>query len=418
MTSSSNPGPSTKIRTRRFVAAVAAVAGIGAVAALAQPPGGFGGGFADRMQTALAEPYEGLILDGEKQPDLFRIEPTGISTAPVRAAAERLLATLDAGQRDKILFPVDDTEWRNWANVHRFPRQGVSVDEMSAAQREAAFGLLEAGLSERGYRTSRDIMRLNYHLAELVDNFDEYGEFLYYFTIMGEPSATEPWGWQFDGHHLVINYFVLGDQVVMTPTFMGSEPMAADSGKYAGTSIMALEQDAAVAFMRSLDADQRAQAVLTTAKRRGENQAEMMRDNLDLGYEGLPVVGLNAGQRTRLLDLIGAYVGHMDDGHAAVRMDEIMAHLDETYFAWKGAVEDDGVFYYRITSPVIWIEFDHQGPTALGGPRDVATRNHVHSVVRTPNGNDYGKDLLRQHYEAYANDPAHGHSESSAFAAR
>jgi len=23
---------------------------------------------------------------------------------------------------------------------------------------------------------------------------------------------------------------------------------------------------------------------------------------------------------------------------------------------------------------------------------------HVHVVIRTPNGNDYGKDLLRQHY--------------------
>jgi hypothetical protein len=28
----------------------------------------------------------------------------------------------------------------------------------------------------------------------------------------------------------------------------------------------------------------------------------------------------------------------------------------------------------------------------------VPYREHVHSMVRTPNGNDYGKDLLRQHY--------------------
>jgi hypothetical protein len=27
------------------------------------------------------------------------------------------------------------------------------------------------------------------------------------------------------------------------------------------------------------------------------------------------------------------------------------------------------------------------------------SRNHIHTIVRTPNGNDYGKDLLRQHYE-------------------
>jgi hypothetical protein len=33
---------------------------------------------------------------------------------------------------------------------------------------------------------------------------------------MGRPSASEPWGWQLDGHHAIISYFVLGDQVVMT----------------------------------------------------------------------------------------------------------------------------------------------------------------------------------------------------------
>jgi hypothetical protein len=39
------------------------------------------------------------------------------------------------------------------------------------------------------------------------------------------------------------------------------------------------------------------------------------------------------------------------------------------------------------------IEFDHQTSVALPGPK-VPGRVHAHSVVRTPNGNDYGKDLL------------------------
>lgn len=392
---------------RIVIASVIAATAIAATALFAQPPGG---GFAERARVALAEPFVGMSVDGEIQPGLFEIRATGASTADVREAANAFLDSLTAAQRERTTFPVDDTEWRNWANVHRFPRQGVSVDELSSDQREAGYALLRASLSERGYRTSRDIMRLNYHLAELVDNFDEYGEFLYYFTIMGEPSEDEPWGWQFDGHHLVINYFVLGDQVVMTPVFMGSEPISASSGRYAGTSIMALEQSTALELMQSLSSAQRAQAVLSVDKSRGENQAEMLRDNIDVSYEGLPATRLDADQRRKLLDLIDLYVGNMDDAHAAIRMDEVMAHLDETYFAWKGSSGADSVFYYRIHNPVIYIEFDHQGPTALSGPRNVATRNHVHSVVRTPNGNDYGKDLLRQHYEAYANDPTHGHS--------
>ena len=75
-----------------------------------------------------------------------------------------------------------------------------------------------------------------------------------------------------------------------------------------------------------------------------------------------------------------------------------------THFAWIGETGPDAVFYYRIHSPVILIEFDHQGrgPAgfALGSPA-TPSRNHIHTVVRTPNGNDYGKDLLRQHYEQH-----------------
>jgi hypothetical protein len=57
----------------------------------------------------------------------------------------------------------------------------------------------------------------------------------------------------------------------------------------------------------------------------------------------------------------------------------------------------------------VLIEFDHQLPVALGGPR-VPGKAHIHTVVRTPNGNDYGKDLLRQHYARFAGDAAHGHA--------
>jgi hypothetical protein len=396
--------------------AAAVCAGFGVIGiVLAQAPGG---GFAAQMRAALEEPFIGLTDGRNKRKGLYQIAPTGASTAAVRDAADAFLAALSSEQRARTLFPVDDSEWRNWANVHRFPRQGVSMAELSQSQREAAYDLLQASLSERGYQTSRDIMRLNHHLAELVDNFDEYGEFLYYFTLMGEPSATEPWGWQYDGHHLVINYFVLGDQVVMTPTFMGSEPIVATSGDYAGTSIMDQEQDRALAFMQSLDAAQRATAVVSAAKGRGENQAQMMSDNVVVVPSGLRATALNPEQRRLLLALIEAYVGQMDGPHAALRMDEIAAHLDETRFAWKGEIEDDAIFHYRIQSPVLYIEFDHQGPTALGGPRDLATRNHIHSVIRTPNGNDYGKDLLRQHYEAYADDANHGHQTSGPFAAR
>jgi hypothetical protein len=304
---------------------------------------------------------------------------------------------------------VDDAEWRKWMNPHFYVRQGVSFGELDAAQKEAAVGLLRASLSAKGLQQSQDIMRLNTTLGEINGgNFAEYGEPHYYITVMGEPSATEPWGWQLDGHHLVINYFVLGDQVVMTPTFMGSEPVAAKDGQHKGIAVLQREQGKGLAMIKALDAAQRKKAIIRTSKTGNNNLAEAFKDNLVLDYAGIRAAEMTRAQKDRLIDLVSEHVGNMRDGHAAVKMDEVRRHLDETHFAWIGGTAKDSVFYYRVQSPVILIEFDHQTPIALPhAEKGRPTREHVHSIVRTPNGNDYGKDLLRQHYHRHPHPHRH-----------
>ena len=352
--------------------------------------------------TGLAEPFKGITTNGRVEPGLFPVAKSGVSTEPVRVATDTFLASLTPAQRWKTLFSVNDDEWRKWANQSFYVRQGMSFLEMTDAQREAAFGMLRAALSARGVQQTRDIMRLNTTLAELMDgNFDEYGEWQYYVTVMGTPSATEPWGFQFDGHHAVINYFVLGDQVVMTPFFAGSEPVVAKFGKYQGTAILQKEQSDALALINALDGPRRAKAVLRSPKTADENQTEAWKDNVVLDYAGIPAMELADAQLRQLVALIELYVGNMDDGHAQVKMKEVLAHMDRTYFAWIGKTDPGSVFYYRIQSPVIVIEYDHQRPVGMRHLLDpsVPSAEHVHTVVRTPNGNDYGKDLLRQHYE-------------------
>jgi len=388
----------SRLRVALWLAAIPLVAAVAA-----QPPQG-----PPQGQDALKEPFKGITTNGAVTPGLFPIRSTKVSTAPVREATNKFLAALTPEQRAKTVFKADDIEWRMWNNVHRYARQGVSFKEMTDAQRESGFNLLKASLSAKGLEQSRNIMRLNETIAEMTKRFEEYGEGLYNLTVMGEPSATAPWGWQLDGHHLIINYFVLGDQVVMTPTFMGSEPIRAEAGKYAGTVVLQAEQNKGLAFMQALSPEQQKKATLQPEKTANNAQAQAFRDNLVLDYAGVRASELTEAQRKQLLDLIGEYVGNMAEGHAKVRMEEVRRHIGDTYFAWVGATGNDAVFYYRIHSPVILIEFDHQTPIALPGPK-VPGRIHVHSVVRTPNGNDYGKDLLRQHYEAHKNDPSHGH---------
>ena len=356
----------------------------------------------------LAEKYTGVTTHGAPAEGLFGIHSTGVSTEPIQRAAKAFLGSLTSEQVAKTVFPVDDLEWRKWMNQHFYIRQGMGFDEMQEVQRNAAFGLLRESLSARGLKLTRDIMKLNHTLGELNgDNFVEYGEWLYWITIMGEPSSTEPWGWQLDGHHAIINYFVLGDQVVMTPFFVGSEPVIAETGKYMGTSIMQVEQNRGLAMLRALSEVQQEQAVIQVSKTGNDNLGEAFKDNIVLDYAGVSVASWSDIQKDQLLELIELYIGNLRDGHARVRMEEVTAHLNDTFFAWIGGTDDEAVFYYRIHSPVILIEFDHQQPAGLRHlfSSDLPIREHVHAVIRTPNGNDYGKDLLRQHYKAHPHTP-------------
>ena len=368
--------------------------------------------YLENAKRALAEPFRGVTLGGEPVRGLFPISPTGVSTRPITDAAAAVVGSLDDAQRRQIAFPLLDDAWRQWSNIHpHLLRHGVPLDALTPGQRERALGLLAACLSERGFTTVRDVMKLNHFIGEVTGRWEEYGEWLYWLSVMGSPSAyergsaaphaqtpSEPWGWQIDGHHLIINCLVLGDQLVMTPMFLGSEPVTADSGPHAGIRVFGAEERQGLALMQALSAEQRAKATLGH-----ELPIELFtaafRDNFEMTYEGIRYDELSRGQQEGLLDLVDVYVGRIRPGHARVRMDEVRRHLRDTWFAWIGDAAPDSVFYYRIHSPVILVEFDHQRGIALDN--DQPSRDHIHTVVRTPNGNDYGKDLLRQHYERF-----------------
>src|SRR5262249_37057025 len=150
-------------------------------------------------------------------------------------AARALWAGLTSDQRAIACFAIEDAAWRTWSNIHPWLlRHGVCLADLGHDQRQAALALMRHAMSASGYESARDIMRLNEHALEITGKSEEYGEWLYWLSLFGTPSASEPWGWQFDGHHLNVNCLVLGDQMVMTPTFMGSEPVLARFGRYKG----------------------------------------------------------------------------------------------------------------------------------------------------------------------------------------
>jgi hypothetical protein len=349
-----------------------------------------------RAKESLGEEFRGITPDGIVRPGLFPLRKTGVSLEPVVRAARDFLAMLDLRQRHEVSFDIHSDAWRSWSNVHPFlMRHGLGLYELAPAQREAALALVSSALSATGFETARNVMKLNEHACELTGLSEEYGEWYYWLSIFGSPSAAEPWGWQFDGHHLIINCFILGDQLVLTPQFMGSEPVFAEWGKYAGTHVFRAEESVGLAMMRGLAPEQQAKAIIGTSLP-AELFGAAFNDNLVMPYQGIRYDELTLQQQAVLRDLIGVYLHRMRPHHAEIRLEEAFDHLRETHFSWIGAYDDHGPFYYRIYSPVVLIEFDHQPGVVYAN--DEPTRDHIHTVVRTPNGNDYGRDWLRQHY--------------------
>jgi hypothetical protein len=350
----------------------------------------------DRGRAALAEPFRGVAEGNVIVPGLFALERTGVSLASMLEVARSFLATLTSEQCKAACFAISDEAWREWSNIHPWlMRHGLCLADLDGHQRELVLALLREAMSAAGYRSARDVMRLNEHVLEITGKPEEYGEWLYWVSIFGTPSPDQPWGWQIDGHHLNVNCFVLGDQLVLTPSFMGSEPVLARSGKFAGTRVFASEEEQGFALMRSLSLDERARATIGKDLPH-ELLTAAFSDNRRIEPIGIRYDELSPEGRERLEALLAIYTGQIRQGHAEIRYNEAKRHLSETVFAWIGPFDDVSPFYYRILSPVILIEFDHV--SGIVYDNDMPSRDHIHTVVRTPNGNDYGKDLLRQHY--------------------
>jgi len=314
-------------------------------------------------------------------------------------------------------FPVDSDTWWQWQNTELYVENyGLRLDEVPEGVREAVMAVLRASLSQQGYETSRAVMQLNRFLGDLVGGPEVLGEWAYIFCLFGTPDAVKPWGWQLFGHHLSLNCLVIDRQMVLSPTFLGAEPSYADVGPFAGTSLFEDEERDGLALMRSFSRGQQARAIVAHAMMGGDLPPgrRHFADNLHLGgahqdnrivpLEGLRASAMSVLQQRNLLDLVAAYIAPLPDGPFAARMSEIERHLAETHFCWIGGFGEENPFYYRIQSPVAFIEFDHHSGVFLTNPEPA--KFHVHTIVRTPNGNDYGVDVLRQHY-------AHAHRHSS-----
>jgi hypothetical protein len=347
----------------------------------------------------VTDEFFGLTEHGYRITNLFPVHSTGINTGPVASAARAYLNSLTDTQMLNSQVPLTYLDWRRWS-MEADQRGGLPLSTLTADQKAAALAILTTGLSAKGLALTETIRRINGLAGIAVGKPEQFNEDAYHITIMGIPSTKTPWGWQLEGHHLVINYFMLGSQVVMSPCFYGSEPTSIDDN---GTEIRVFDEHiaAALAMVKSLSTKQRATAILSVTKPGDNNLAEAFKDNLVQAYQGISGAKLTTAQRKLLLKLINIFIAVEAPKQAAITLKQINSWITDTHFAWIGGTTSKAAFYFRIQSPVIWIEFDCALPGPVGsiyGGSSIPTRHHIHSVVRTPNGNDYGKEILRQHY--------------------
>ncbi len=363
-----------------------------------------------------AKPFVGITTTGERESDLYALADNGAPTSQTKAAAEALLRLLSADERSAIELGIESHLWRHWQNTElHVEHHGLWLEAASDDVRSAVADVLRASLSSGGYKLSRDVMRLNQFIGELVEMPKVMGEWTYTFSLFGPPSLSDPWGWQLFGHHLSINCVFIGNQMVLSPCFLGSEPTHADSGPFAGTRVFDEHFKLGLALINALDSDQQQRAIIAESLLSDDLPpgryhfadhlmlAGAFQDNRVVPNEGICAAEFSLAQTQQFMQLVDVYIDPLPELPRAQRREEIERHLASTYFCWVGGHQSDSVFYYRIQSPVIFIEFDHHSGIFLTNEKP--EQFHVHTVVRTPNGNDYGIDLLRQHYE-------HGHSHA------
>ena len=317
-------------------------------------------------------------------------------------AANNLWASLTPEQKLKAGFEFTDPLRFDWHFIPR-PRKGLPLKEMTGEQKALASGLLASGMSQSGYIKAETIISLEQILASIEKGKGPVRDpELYFFNIFGKPGSTDPhkpWGWRVEGHHLALNFTIVGDKgIAGGPIFMGTNPAEVRDGPREGLRVLGEEEELARKLVKSLNDDQRKKGIV---------QAEAPKDILSLALReakplepaGILLPELDAAQKELLNSIIVLYAERVRPELAADDLAKILkAGVDKIGFAWAGGLERGQPHYYRIQGPTFLIEYDNTQNNA----------NHVHSVWRDFE-DDFGVDLLKKHYESASSD--HGHSK-------
>jgi hypothetical protein len=303
-------------------------------------------------------------------------------------AAHNFWVALTPEQQAKCTFQFDDAERFNWHFIPR-ERKGLTWNDMIPAQQALAHAFLASGLSQRGYRQAVTIMSLDQILKDIEQGKGPKRDpNNYAFSVFGTPGDHATWGWRVEGHHLSLNFTISDGKAAAGPVFMGTNPAEVLDGPRKGLRVLGVEEDMGRELIKSMTDEQRKKAIIDT-----KSPAEIITSNKRKAEPG-PMVGVAFGEMTpaqkkMTMTLVENYAHRLRPELADEDLAKIeKAGVENIHFTWAGGIEPGEGHYYRLHGPTFLVEFDNTQNKA----------NHIHTVWRD-SANDFGEDLLKQHYD-------------------
>ena len=329
--------------------------------------------------------FDSAKVEAEKTEEIAKI-----STKPSIVALVTVMKSFRESLSDELLadasFPLGHKESYSWSNLppaRDNDRGGIDFGKLSIDQLTRFHKVLNAFLSDEGYtKVSLITKKAETHLSKIKPGF--WDSRPYYIALFGNPETDGSWGFQLDGHHLALNFLVHGDLVSIVPAHIGTQPATIND-----TEVLGAERDSAFTLLNSLD-DTQKEKVIQTGSHRGLKVGPGRTTDPHLNYDysnfvgiGLKASEMNDDQKENLRNLIKAYVYNLETEFADVWWTDIDAGFDDTYFVWIGGTAENDAIYYRVFNPAVWIEYNDE---ALRSNKP----DHIHTIIRSPNGNDYG----------------------------
>lgn len=306
------------------------------------------------------------------------------------ALATDLLNTLSDFQKEVISFPLEDPSKTRWHYLPHssFKREGLALSDMTPDQIQKTYALLEDYLSESGYDQMQQIIDLENYLAVVENNPIKRDPTKYYLAVYGNPNKDSLWAWSFEGHHISLNFTISNNKIAFAPAFWGSNPGIITNGPEKGKIVLKQDHNWGLKLIQSLSLKQ-LEKTLVSSQTYGEILTSNQASVKFIPNNGISYRELNIGQKKQLKKIVYFHLDRMENtvSQKARQMLE-EENWNNITFSWAGKMEKLNAHYYRIQGQSFLIEFDNSQNKG----------NHIHVVWREFNG-DFGKDLIREHYQ-------------------